>query len=71
MSEKHFIIGAHGMANGLHILMEAAKMVGELGYDDIEFRLVGDGPEKQKILELLQKYSRFGGQISKSHKGNR
>ncbi len=54
MSERHFIIGAHGMANGLHILMEAAKMVGELGYDDIEFRLVGDGPEKQKILEPLQ-----------------
>ncbi len=47
--------GAHGMANGLHILMEAAKMVGERGYDDIEFRLVGDGLEKQKLIEKTAK----------------
>jgi glycosyltransferase involved in cell wall biosynthesis len=45
-------LGAHGQANALDVLLQAAKIVQERGLSEIEFILVGDGPEKPKLIEL-------------------
>lgn len=41
--------GAHGLANGVDRLIEVAKEVGQIN-TSIHFLFVGDGPEKQKLL---------------------
>ncbi|MFZ5919273.1 MAG: glycosyltransferase family 4 protein [Chloroflexota bacterium] len=43
--------GAHGEANGLHSLIQAARIVQDQGLA-VRFVLVGDGPEKQKLIAL-------------------
>jgi glycosyltransferase involved in cell wall biosynthesis len=46
-------LGAHGLANALHTLLDAAALLQAQGYaDKIRFRLVGDGPMK---LDLIQR----------------
>ena len=45
-------LGAHGQANTLDVLLQAAKIVQERGRQGIEFILVGDGPEKSRLIEL-------------------
>jgi len=47
-------LGAHGQANALDVLLEAAKIVQDKGLDKIKFVLVGDGPEKPRLLALAQ-----------------
>jgi len=47
-------MGAHGQANALDVLLQAAKIVQDLGYDEIRFILVGDGPEKHKLMALAK-----------------
>jgi len=44
-------LGAHSATNALHVLIEAAKIVQERGYGRIRFSLVGDGPEKPKLIQ--------------------
>jgi len=43
--------GAHGLANGLQVVLEAAHKLEQEGWaDKIRFRLVGDGPEKAHLM---------------------
>ncbi len=47
--------GAHGLANSLEVIVEAAAEVARRGWNDqIRFRLVGDGPEKSNIIQLAK-----------------
>ena len=52
-------VGTHGWANGLDVLLDAAREVQQRGYACIRFVFVGDGPEKPRLrtyceeLELL------------------
>jgi len=47
---KLLYAGAHGAANGLDLLLDAAKLIanGPLA-DSIEIELIGEGPEKQRL----------------------
>lgn len=47
-------LGAHGQANALDVLIYAAKIVQDRGYDGIRFILVGDGPEKPRLMALAK-----------------
>ena len=47
-------VGAHGVANNLDLLLEAASQVQQKGHSQVRFVFVGDGPEKGE----LQRYSR-------------
>lgn len=47
-------LGAHGQANALDVLLEAAKIVQDRGSHEIRFVLVGDGPEKPGLMTLAQ-----------------
>ncbi len=40
--------GLHGLAQGLDLILDAAKIIGE--QSNIEFILIGDGPEKQNLV---------------------
>ena len=43
--------GAHGPANGLDLLLDAASELQRRGRDDLRLLLVGDGPEKRRLLD--------------------
>jgi len=43
--------GAHGIANALDTIIEAAEVLQDQGIDKVHFLLVGDGPEKQGLAE--------------------
>lgn len=43
--------GAHGLANNLDILLEVALVFKQKGWQEVEFRFVGDGPEKPKLVK--------------------
>jgi glycosyltransferase involved in cell wall biosynthesis len=51
---KVIYLGAHGKANALDIVIQAAKILQDQGYRQIRFILVGDGPEKPKLIRLGQ-----------------
>lgn len=51
---KIMYLGAHGKANALDIILEAAKKIQEERCSEIKFLFIGDGPEKQNLI----KYSR-------------
>lgn len=42
--------GIHGLAQGLETIVKAANILRE--YDDIRFVFVGEGPEKQKLINM-------------------
>jgi glycosyltransferase involved in cell wall biosynthesis len=44
--------GAHGRANGLHVVLETARMCRD--EKRILFLLIGDGPEKRNLVETAQ-----------------
>ncbi len=48
-------LGAHGQANALDVLVQAAKIVQDRGYRAIRFILVGDGAEKPRLIELAER----------------
>ncbi|WP_408955102.1 glycosyltransferase family 4 protein [Natroniella sp. ANB-PHB2] len=47
--------GLHGLAQGLEVIVETAKRLKE--YDDIEFVLIGDGPKKESLIKLAERYN--------------
>ena len=51
---KVMYLGAHGPVNALDVLLNAAKIVQGRGYQAIRFILVGDGPEKPRLVELAK-----------------
>jgi glycosyltransferase involved in cell wall biosynthesis len=48
-------LGSHSKTNALHILIEAAKIIQDRGYENIRFFLIGDGPEKQNLIQLADR----------------
>lgn len=52
MSEKFTVTyaGAHGLANSLGTLVQAAKVLQERGELGIRIRMIGDGPEKAALV---------------------
>jgi len=55
LPEDAFIVvyaGAHGRANGLHVILETAKICRDK--KRILFLLIGDGPEKKNLIERTQ-----------------
>jgi glycosyltransferase involved in cell wall biosynthesis len=47
-------LGAHAQANALDVLIQAAKTVQERGYNEIRFDLIGDGPEKSRLMAMAK-----------------
>lgn len=47
--------GAHGVANKLDNILNAASIIQGLGISNIRFYLVGDGPEKDKLINYSNK----------------
>jgi glycosyltransferase involved in cell wall biosynthesis len=43
--------GAHGIANALDTIVEAAKLIQERGIDKVHFLMVGEGPEKAGLIK--------------------
>lgn len=48
---KVMYLGAHGQANALDVLLDAAKVAQDQGHQEIEFVLVGEGPAKPRLVE--------------------
>lgn len=51
----HF--GSMGKANGLQYIIEAAKIVAEKGYNDINFVFMGDGATLPILKDMVNKYN--------------
>lgn len=64
--------GAHGIANNLDLILDAAYLLKVKGWDSaIEFKLIGDGPEKSRLIERARSLGlanvRFEDPIPKNH----
>lgn len=46
--------GAHGVANGLETVIEAAAVLEDRGNSHVKFLLIGDGSEKPKLIEAAR-----------------
>jgi glycosyltransferase involved in cell wall biosynthesis len=46
--------GAHGIANGLDAVLDAARVLKQRGRDDIKMMLVGDGMKKPELMRRAQ-----------------
>jgi glycosyltransferase involved in cell wall biosynthesis len=51
---KVIYLGAHGKANALDTVIQAAKILQDWGYRKIRFILIGDGPEKPRLIALAE-----------------
>lgn len=47
--------GAHGIANGLDAVLDAAKVVKEMGRKDIKFAFIGKGGVKDHLMQRVKK----------------
>jgi glycosyltransferase involved in cell wall biosynthesis len=43
-------LGAHGKANALDVILDAAKIIHDRGIDSVRFSFIGDGPEKENLI---------------------
>ena len=50
-------IGAHGQANSLEVIIEAANLIQNRNYQDIKIVLIGDGPEKESLINKAEQLS--------------
>jgi glycosyltransferase involved in cell wall biosynthesis len=48
--------GAHGIANTLDTIIEAAKILQERGTANVHFLMVGDGPDKERLMTKAEGY---------------
>ncbi|NMB12827.1 MAG: glycosyltransferase family 4 protein [Firmicutes bacterium] len=58
LKEDDFIAvyaGAHGSANNLDLILDAAAFLQEQGYHRVKFLLVGDGPCKGELVERIKR----------------
>ncbi|QPM67309.1 glycosyltransferase family 4 protein [Atribacter laminatus] len=46
--------GAHGKANALDMIIDAAALIMEKGEDGILFEFVGEGPEKKNLMAMVK-----------------
>ncbi len=51
---KVVYLGAHGKANVLDTVIQAAKILQDRGYCEIQFIFIGDGPEKPRLMALAE-----------------
>lgn len=51
---KLMYLGAHGQANALDVLIDAAGILQERGYADIKITFIGDGPEKSRLINMAR-----------------
>jgi glycosyltransferase involved in cell wall biosynthesis len=49
--------GSHGLANGVDILVEAARVLRERKVDDVAFIFIGDGPAKGKCEQIAKDHN--------------
>jgi len=57
-TNNHFLIsyiGAHGKANVLEVILEAAKIIQDKAINNIKIEFVGDGPEKLNLINKAHK----------------
>lgn len=64
--------GAHSLYSGLDVVLDAAKMLTDEGWSDrVRIRLVGDGPEKERLIADAQRLGlsivSFEPPVPKSH----
>jgi len=52
---KIMYLGAHGRANALDVIIDAAKIIQDKGLDNIKFIFVGDGSEKKYLIQFSEK----------------
>jgi glycosyltransferase involved in cell wall biosynthesis len=48
--------GAHGIANTLDTIMEAARLIQDRGIDNVHFLMVGEGPEKEGLMTKAKEW---------------
>ncbi len=48
--------GAHGIANALDTIIEAARLLRDEGAAKVHFLLVGDGPEKERLVRKAESW---------------
>ena len=49
-------LGAHGLLNSLHTVVDAAALLHAQGYaDKVRFRFVGDGPRKPELIQQAER----------------
>jgi glycosyltransferase involved in cell wall biosynthesis len=48
--------GAHGIANVLDTIIEAARILQDGGTVNVHFLMVGDGPDKERLMTKAEKY---------------
>jgi glycosyltransferase involved in cell wall biosynthesis len=56
-SQNKFLVGyagAHGIANALDTIIDAAVILQKQGADNIHFLFVGDGPEKERLVNIAK-----------------
>jgi len=62
--------GAHGVANALDTIIESARILQDRNVDNVQFIMVGDGPEKQRLVKQVKEWGltniRFFGAVPKS-----
>ncbi|KRQ87432.1 putative glycosyl transferase [Caloramator mitchellensis] len=49
---KAVYLGAMGPANALDVILNAAKILKDEGINNIDILLIGDGPEKEKLINM-------------------
>ncbi|ARU59523.1 glycosyl transferase, group 1 [Oleiphilus messinensis] len=57
--QGYFIVGyagSHGLANPLECIVQACIRLREHGIDDVLFYLVGEGPDKARIVEMAEQH---------------
>lgn len=52
---KVMYLGAHGIANVLEVILDAACIIQEKGYKNIKFIFIGDGTEKKNLISYANK----------------
>lgn len=52
---KIIYLGAHGMANALNVILDAANIIQKKGYEKIKFVFIGDGSEKENLIRYKDK----------------
>lgn len=54
---KVIYLGSHGRANALDVLIKAARIIQDKGFESIKIYLIGDGPEKASLIKLAEDLS--------------
>lgn len=53
---KVMYLGAHGPANALDVILDAAHLIQKEGYKKIKFVFIGDGAEKERLIQNTKNF---------------